>query len=68
MVNDCVATGHRFASCTAQVHVPADNPVILAVPSPVGFPGVQLYAYAVVPPETLTLAAPFDPPLHDTLV
>ena len=31
-----------FASVTVHVHVPAVSPVTLAVPSPVGFPGVQL--------------------------
>ena len=31
-----------LASVTVQVQVPAVNPVTEAVPSPVGFPGVQL--------------------------
>ena len=30
-----------FASVTVQVQVPAVNPVTVAVPSPVGFPGDQ---------------------------
>ena len=67
MVNVCAAV-HPFASVTVQVHVPAVKPVTLAVPSPVGLPGVQLYEYAVVPPETVTLAAPLLPALHDTFV
>jgi len=33
---------HPFASVTVQVQVPAVNPVTETVPSPVGFPGVQL--------------------------
>ena len=33
---------HAFASVTVQVHDPALSPETLAVPSPVGFPGVQL--------------------------
>ena len=37
----CEAT-HAFASVTAQVHDPAVSPVTEVVPSPVGFPGVQL--------------------------
>ena len=41
MVNACDVV-QEFASVTVQVHVPAVNPVTLVVPSPVGFPGVQL--------------------------
>jgi hypothetical protein len=33
---------HAFASVTVHVHEPAVNPVTLTVPSPEGFPGVQL--------------------------
>ena len=33
----------EFASVTVHVHVVAVSPVTLAVPSPVGLPGVQLY-------------------------
>ena len=33
---------HAFASVTVQVHDPAVSPETLTVPSPVGFPGVQL--------------------------
>ena len=41
IVTDCDAM-QAFASVIEQVHVPAVNPVTFAVPSPVGFPGVQL--------------------------
>jgi len=41
MLNVCVVT-HEFASVTVHVHDPAVRPVTLAVPSPVGLPGVQL--------------------------
>ena len=41
ILNVCVVT-QLFASVTVQVQVPNVNPVTLAVPSPVGFPGVQL--------------------------
>ena len=58
-----------FASVTVQVQTPIVKPVTETVPSPVGFPGVQLYVYGPVPPvAALTLAAPFEPPLQDTFV
>jgi hypothetical protein len=47
-----------FASVTVHVYVPAASPVIAFVPSPVGFPGVQLYEYAPVPPVTEIEAVP----------
>ncbi len=58
----------EFASVTVHVHEPAVKPVTLAVPSPVGLPGVQLYEYDVVPPLTETVAAPLLPPLHAMFV
>ena len=67
MLNVCVVT-HELASVTVHVHDPAVSPVTLAVPSPVGLPGVQLYEYDVVPPETVTEAAPLEPPLQEIFV
>ena len=41
IVKLCVAA-HPLASVTVQVHVPALSPDTDVVPSPIGFPGVQL--------------------------
>ena len=41
ILNVCVVT-QLLASVTVQVQFPNIKPVTLAVPSPVGFPGVQL--------------------------
>ena len=38
------------------------------VPSPTGFPGVQLYEYDGVPPVGATVAVPSQLPLQTTLV
>ena len=39
------------------------------MPSPVGFPGVQLYVYGPTPPVAVfTDAAPLAPPLQEILV
>jgi hypothetical protein len=59
---------HAFASVTVQVHEPAVNPETLTVPSPVGFPGVQLYVNAPVPPKADIVAAPLLPALQETFV
>ena len=60
---------HPLLSVTAQVQLPAVNPVTETVPSPAGFPGVQLYKYGANPPvAAFTLAAPFVPPKQKTLV
>ena len=67
IVNACDVV-QEFASVTVQVHVPEVNPVTLAVPSPVGFPGVQLYVKVPTPPVAETLAAPLLPALQLTLV
>ena len=51
------------------VQVPAVKPVTLTVPSPAGLPGDQSYVYPPAPPVgVLILAAPFEPPKHDTFV
>ena len=42
--------------------------VIVAVPSPVGLPGVQLYVYGKVPPLAVTAIVPLQFPLHVTFV
>ena len=69
VIVNVIATVEELASVTVQVQVPAESPVTEVVPSPVGFPGVQLYEYGLVPPVgVLTLAAPFEPPLQLTLV
>lgn len=60
---------HEFASVTVQVHVPTVKPLTLIVPSPVGFPGVQLYVYPPAPPvAAFTDAAPSEPLLQEILV
>ena len=59
---------HAFASVTVHVHDPAVSPETLAVPSPIGFPGVQLYASVPVPPEAETEAVPLFPLLQETFV
>jgi len=52
-----------------QVQTPGVNPVTETVPSPVGFPGVQLYVYDPVPPvAAFTVAAPVKPPLQAIFV
>jgi hypothetical protein len=61
-------TEHPFPSVAVQVHEPAVSPETLVVPSPVGFPGVQLYVSAPVPPEAETEADPLFPLLQETFV
>src|SRR5580698_7441678 len=58
----------EFASVTVQVQLPAVNPVTEFVPSPVGFPGIQLYVNVPVPPLAVTDAAPLLPPLQEMFV
>ena len=60
---------HELASVTVQIQVPAVKPVTEVVPSPVGFPGVQLYVNPPAPPVGVVIeAAPFEPPKHETFV
>jgi hypothetical protein len=56
---------HPLPSVTVHVHDPAVRPETLVVPSPVGFPGVQLYDKLPVPPDADTEADPLFPPLQD---
>ena len=42
VIENVLVVVHAFASVTVQVQVPNVKPVTLAVPSPVGLPGVQL--------------------------
>ena len=50
-------------SVTVHVQTPAVRPETEIVPSPVGFPGVQLYVYPPAPPvAVLTEAIPVAPP------
>ena len=49
-------------SVMVHVYVPAQRLVTDGVPSPVGFPGVQLKLYAAVPPEGVTVEAPLHIP------
>ena len=58
-----------LASVTVHVQVPDVKPLTEVVPSPVGFPGVQLYVYPPDPPvAAFTEAAPVFPPKQATLV
>ena len=54
-----------LASVIVQVYIPAGRAVVVAAVPP---DGAQEYVYPGVPPETVTVAAPLLPPLHDTLV
>jgi hypothetical protein len=54
-----------FASVIVQVYVPIARPVAVALVPPVGN---HAYVYAGVPPPTLTVAVPFDPPKQETFV
>ena len=60
-----LAPVHPLPSVAVQVHDPAVRPETLVVPSPVGFPGVQLYDKLPVPPDADTEADPLFPPLQD---
>ena len=54
-----------FASVTVTVYVPAVRPVAVALVPP---DGAHEYVNGPVPPVIVTVADPFPPPLHDTLV
>jgi hypothetical protein len=54
----CVALHAGLPAVTVQLQVPAVNALTEAVPSPIGFPGDQLYVYGNVPPVAVTEADP----------
>jgi hypothetical protein len=56
---------HPFASVIRTEYVPAVRPVAVAFVPP---EGDHWYVYPPVPPLTITMASPFEPPLHETLV
>ena len=54
-----------LASVTVTVYTPALKPVAVADVPP---DGDHEYVYPPAPPDGVTEAVPFEPPLHDTLV